>query len=342
LTLEREIVPDFSASINLTYRKYDRNTIAMNYYPEEHSSEYPSYTGPEVLDPADAPAGGWWVEGGTVPDSYIIGGTWAQDSAGDWYNVGGTEYSTGDAAGRPYYVAGTNWPTTSTSYRLVRRTDSYYTYYGFDIVLNKRLSNKWFMNASFTWQDQRTHWGRDFFDATNQWSQDGKTYAEPSGASSGKLDAVMFTKWMVKLSGLYQLPYGFNVSGTFNAREGWKIPNYFNIDDVDVPNYAADHAAQVFTRPITTDSLPTFYNITFRVEKKINIGQGRLYLMADVFNLLNSNFPNRTYSRYPGTAYFRDVNGSFQQYSSSSYALNDTLYEILNPRIWRFGVRFEF
>lgn len=342
LTLEREIVPDFSASINLTYRKYDANTVTLNYYPAEHSSEYPLYTGPEVLDPADPPAGGWWVEGGTIPDNYIIGGTWSRDSDGNWQNVGGTEYSTGDAAGLPYYVAGTNWPTTSTSYRLVRRTDAYYTYYGVDLVLNKRLSNKWFMNASFTWQDQRTHWGRDFFDPTNQWSQDGKTYAEPSGASSGKLDAVMFTKWMVKLSGLYQLPYGFNISGTFNAREGWKIPNYFVISDDNVPNYAADHAATVYTRPITTDSLPTFYNITFRIEKKINIGQGRLYLMADVFNLLNSNFPNRTYSRYPGTAYFQDNNSEFQQYSSSSYALNDQLYEILNPRIWRFGVRFEF
>jgi hypothetical protein len=64
--------------------------------------------------------------------------------------------------------------------------------------------------------------------------------------------------------------------------------------------------------------------------------------MADVFNLLNSNMPNRQYSRYPGTAYFRDVNGTFQQYNHSAYALNDRLYEILNPRIWRFGVRFEF
>ena len=64
--------------------------------------------------------------------------------------------------------------------------------------------------------------------------------------------------------------------------------------------------------------------------------------MADVFNLLNSNFPNRPYDRNPGTAYFRDVNGTFQQYSSSTNARYDQLYEILNPRIWRFGVRFEF
>ena len=350
LTLEREIMPDFSAQINFTYRKYDRNKVSLRYYPAAHSSEYPTYTGPEVIDPAVAPPGGgtWWVEGGTIPDSYIIGGTWAKDANGNWANTGGTTYSSGDAAGQPYYVAGPDYPTTSTSYSLLRVGDAWYSYMGVDFVLNKRLSNKWFMNASFTWQDQRTHWGTDWFDPTNQWNQDGKTYAEPSGASSGKLDAVMFTSWMVKVSGLYQLPYGFNVSGTMNAREGWKIPNYFNISDDNVPNYAADHSATVYTRPITTDSLPTFYNVTLRLEKKIAIGAGRLYLMADVFNLLNSNMPNRTYSRYPGTAYFQNnatstpTAGAFQQYSSAAYALNDRLYEILNPRIWRFGARFEF
>ncbi len=351
LTLEREIIPDLSASVNLTYRKYDQNQIGLRYYPAEHSSEYPAYTGPEVIDPRDQ---AYWVEGGTIPENYYIGGIFTQDPVTlqwSWAENNayaetdprhGAQYSTGDAAGRPYYVAGPDFPTTSTSYTLIRKNDAYFNYYGVDLVLNKRLSNKWMMNASFTLQDQRTHWGRDFFDPTNQWSQDGKTYAEPSGASSGKLDAVMFTKWMVKLSGLYQLPWGFNFSGTFNAREGWKIPNYFTIDDLNVPNYAADHAAQVFIKPITTDSLPTFYNITLRLEKKITIGQGRLYLMADVFNLLNSNMPNRSYDRNPGTVYFGDYNGTFQQYSSSYYALNNQLYEILNPRIWRFGVRFEF
>ena len=344
LTLEREIIPDFSAQVNLTYRKYDRNTVSLRYYPTEHSSEYPTYTGPEIIDPQVAPPGGgtWWVEGGTIPDSYIIGGTWALDALGNWVNTGGTTYSSGDAAGRPYYVAGVDYPTTTTSYNLVRVGDAWYSYTGIDLVLNKRLSNKWFMNASFTWQDQRTHWGTNWFDPTNQWNQDGKTFAEPSGSSSGKLDAVMFTSWMAKLSGLYQLPYGFNISGTFNAREGWKIPSYFYLQDADVPNYSADHEATIYTKPIVTDSLPTFYNITLRLEKRISIGAGRLFLMADVFNLLNSNMPNRQYSRYPGTAYFRDVNGTFQQYNHSAYALNDKLYEILNPRIWRFGVRFEF
>jgi len=53
--------------------------------------------------------------------------------------------------------------------------------------------------------------------------------------------------------------------------------------------------------------------------------------------------PIRGYSAYDGTAYYRpDAGTGTQQYSSYTYPYNNRLNEILNPRIWRFGVRFEF
>jgi hypothetical protein len=340
-TLEREILPDFSASANFTYRKYDNNQIGLTYFPAEHSSEYPLYTGPDMIDPRTPPAGGWYVEAGRIPDTYIIGGTWALVN-GTYVNTGGTTYSSGDAAGLPYYLPGPNWPTTSTRYTLIRKNDAYFTYMGVDLVLNKRLSNKWFMNASFTWQDQKTYWGQDYFNATNKWAFDGQPYGDWGGAASGKVAVLMFTRWMVKLSGLYQLPWGFDLSGTFNAREGWKVPQYLYIDNFNAPNYAAGHATIVYKQPYTKDSLPTFFNITLRLEKKISVGQGRLFLMADVFNLLNSNMAIRTYSKYDGYDYVRDVAGVSTQYAHYLYPFNGLLNEVLNPRIWRLGVRFEF
>ncbi len=349
LTLEREIVTDFSASISFTYRKFDKDQIGLPYYPKEHAADYPLYTGPEVIDPRTPPAGGWYVQAGTIPDTYIIGGTWAL-VGGHWVNTGGTTYSSGDAAGRPYYLPGTNWPTTSTRFTLIRKSDNYYTYSGVDLVLNKRLSHKWMMNTSFTWQGQRSYWGNDFFNPTNQWAFDGKAYGDWGGAASGKVAVLMYTRWMVKFSGLYQLPWGFNISGTFNAREGWKIPNYLNIDNMDAPNYSAisgttsvGHALTAYKQTDVNDSLPTFYNITLRLEKLINIGSaGRLYLMADAFNLLNSNMAIRSYSKYDGYDYLRNVGGVPEQYSSYTYPYNGRLNEILNSRIFRFGARFEF
>jgi hypothetical protein len=362
LTLEREILPDFSASINLTYRKFDNAmTSGYRYYAAEHADEYPGMWAEGVtptdivVDPETVRENGWYVEAGTIPDTFYVGGiftgtpatgyTWAINPA---YPEGdprrGTQYSSGDAAGRPYWEPGPGYPTITSRYSLRETSDSYYTYKGIDLVLNKRLSNKWMMNASFTLQAQNSSWGTDFTNPTNQWAFDGKPYGDFGGAASGKQAALMYTRWMAKISALYQLPLGFNVSGTFNAREGWRVPHYYTLFDYSAPNYTAGHSQTIYTQPQTDDALPTFYNITLRIEKKINIGQGRLYLMADVFNLLNSNMAIRSYPKNYGTAYFRNAGDplTFQQYNSSYYNYTGLLNEVLNPRIWRFGARFEF
>jgi hypothetical protein len=361
LTLEREIATDFSASISFTYRKFDDMMIGLRYYPAEHAEEYPGMWAPGetpqdiIIDPRTPPEGGWFVEAGTIPDTYYVGGTftgnptigytWSQNTA---YPEGdprrGYQYSAGDAAGRPYYLPGPNMPTTSTRYTLFRKGDSYYTYTGIDLVLNKRLSRKWMMNGSFTWQAQRSHWGTDFFNPTNQWCFDGRAYGDWGGAASGKTAVLMYTRWMAKFSGLYQLPWGFNISGTFNVREGWRVPQYFTLENLDAPNYPAGYSVTIFKQPQTVDALPMFHNLTLRLEKRINIGQGRVHLMADVFNVLNSNMAVRSYPKEDGTVRFRNAGdpAHSQQYGSTVYNYNGLLNEILNPRIWRFGARFEF
>jgi hypothetical protein len=361
LTLEREIMPDLSAAINLSYRKFDKASSTYRYYAAEHADEYPGMWAVGetptdiILDEATINANGWYTEVGTIPDSFNIGGTftgnvaagytWAENLA---YPEGdprrGTTYSTNQAAGRSYWLPAAGYPTTSSRYTAIKLVDDYYTYTGLDLILNKRLSNKWMMNASFTWQAQKSFWGKEFVNPTNQWAFDGKPYGDWGGSSSGKQAALMYTRWMVKLSGLYQLPYGFNVSATFNAREGWRVPHYFTFRDYDAPNYTAGYSQTIYTQLQTDDALPLFYNVTFRIEKRINIGAGRMYLMADVFNLLNSNMPIRSYPYNMGTAYFRWAGdpATFQQYNSSYYTYTGLYNEVLNPRIWRFGVRFEF
>jgi hypothetical protein len=371
LTLEREVLPDFSAQINLSYRRFDKDMSGYRYYAAEHAADYASlyggtvdpitheYVGPDpydiIVDENTINENGWMVEAGTIPDSFYIGGTftgsvgagytWAINPA---YPEGdprrGTQYSSGDAGGRSYWLPSPGYPTISSRYTLYRLNDDYYTYKGLDVVLNKRLSHKWMMNASVTLQAQRAYWGDEYSNPTNQWCFDGKAYGDWGGAASGKTSVLMYTRWMVKLSGLYQLPWGFNVSGTFNAREGWRVPHYFTLYDYDAPNYTAGYGNTIYTQAQTDDALPTFYNVSLRLEKKINIGGGRMYLMADVFNLLNSNMPIRSYSENYGSAYFRDAGATptFQQYNSAYYAFTGLRNEVLNPRVIRFGARFEF
>jgi hypothetical protein len=64
--------------------------------------------------------------------------------------------------------------------------------------------------------------------------------------------------------------------------------------------------------------------------------------MADFFNVLNSNMPIRSYSKYDGDAYLRTVGSGIEQYGSYTYPNHAILNEILNPRVVRFGARFEF
>ena len=379
LTLERELLTDFSVSVNFSYRKFDKSMNGYRYWPAEHANEYAAmwggtvdpvtgeYVGPEpsdiIFDPETAREKDWYTEWGTIPENFYIGGrftgsvatgyTWSVNAYDPITNPTGylpgdprygTQYSSGGAAGRDYWLPSATYPTISSKYTLYRTGNDYYTYKGIDIILNKRLSNKWMMNGSFSLQAQKTFWNGDYFNPTNQWMFDGQPYGDWGGAASGKQNVLMYTRWMAKLSGLYQLPWGFNISGTFNAREGWSVPNYFYLRDLSAPNAPAGDGLTLYTQLQTDEKLPTFYNFTFRLEKKINVGAGRMYLMADVMNLLNSNMPIRSYPMNFGTARYRlaGATPTLQQYDSTYDLTTGMRSEVLNPRIIRFGARFEF
>jgi hypothetical protein len=77
-------------------------------------------------------------------------------------------------------------------------------------------------------------------------------------------------------------------------------------------------------------------NLNLRLEKVIRAGDvGRIYIMADLFNVLNSSTMLRRYEYYHGTYFVHD--GSFEADATDGKA-----NEILNPRVLRFGVRFQF
>ncbi len=312
LALERELRPDLSLSVNATYRRYDNFDWAKAFYPADIFPATPDL----VIDNTQT----WYTAAGTIPATVTIGGV---------------TYDLKDAAGKTWYLPNASFPGP-TPYRMVDKSNAYRTYFGLDFVLTKRLTNRWFLNASVTLQDQRLHWGDAYIDPTNKWALDGKPYGNSGGGADGKTSVQMYTRWMAKVSALYQLPLGFDVSGTFLAREGWKIPTYVTLAySGNDPWPGLTKSNTIYIQASTKASLPTFYNLTFRVEKKLAIGAGNMYLMADVFNVLNSAIVNRAYDAYYGTYY---VNTG----ESAANPTNGLYNEILNPRVWRLGIRFEF
>jgi hypothetical protein len=127
---------------------------------------------------------------------------------------------------------------------------------------------------------------------------------------------------MGKITGLYQFPLGINASFTFVAREGYVIPTFVRVrmPRIGTRNlYGLEGGGGLFgdTR------LPNFSELNFRIEKMFKVRDNLIVVAVDAFNALNSN----TSLAKTG------------QITSSTFMMTQ---RILNPRVFRFGVRFQF
>jgi hypothetical protein len=74
------------------------------------------------------------------------------------------------------------------------------------------------------------------------------------------------------------------------------------------------------------------------LEKVLRIGDvGKVYLMVDAFNVFNSSILNRKLDINTGTIYVHNSPPTFSEAARSGEP-----NEVLNPRVFRFGVRFQF
>jgi hypothetical protein len=225
----------------------------------------------------------------------------------------------------------------------------YNTYYGVDLVVTKRLANKWMFNGSFTYQMQKQHLGDGWLDPTGNWSYDNQIFGFSQGGGSGKISQVYFTRWMVKLMGLYQLPYDINLSGTLSAHEGTFNTNSFGISNYSGtsinPQYNSNDRSDSFLTHTynNSDRLGSVLVVNFKLEKVLKLGTGgRMYLSVDMFNAFNTQIVTRKYNRALGTFRQQGAIGSETPYSYANPVATQGLNnEILNPLVFRLGVRFE-
>ena len=243
------------------------------------------------------------------PDDWVIGGYIPEEYGGyAWW-----EYRSG--------IEETTIPWST------QRPDYYTRYLAIEIFFHKRFSpsSPFMLNGSFTYQDWRRFYPTraSYNDPTNHEPVDllDNHYAGYISTSSGATNASINPRWMLKLGFLYRFPYDFNLSAVVIARDGYILPKHYTDYDVE-RNGIGDHPV-VYIAPYGTYRLPTFLLVNMRLEKVIKFKGVRYYLTADVFNLFNSN-----------TALME------------GYEVNSKIYEktlqILNPRILRLGLRFEF
>jgi len=192
----------------------------------------------------------------------------------------------------------------------------YSRYYAAQLVLTKRLSNRWMLDASFTYSDWRFYYGGDYTNPTNVDFYDGGVVAPESGGS-GLTDIFVNSRWMAKVMGLYQLPYGINISGTLIAREGYVIPRFVTVRAPYIGNM------DVYAGKFGDTRLPTFWMLNLRVEKVFNLGDKKVVLSADGFNITNNNMALKKEGGIDRADFMETK-------------------RIVNPAVFRVGIRFEF
>lgn len=205
------------------------------------------------------------------------------------------------------------------------RPDYHQNYTGIEITAAKRLSHRWMMNASFTYQIHTQHFGdKGYNDPTNIDKFDGARDVDFI-VWAWKGSYYPSADWMAKLSFLYQLPWGFNLSCFANARQGYIYPQWIEVDAPERQAVGLDEGTTtIFTEKLGKRRHPNFYNVDLSIAKEIPFGDyGTLSLSIDAFNVFN----------------FSHALARFPQINSPRY---DEIEIILNPRVIRFGIRYRF
>lgn len=225
----------------------------------------------------------------------------------------------------------------SNSGRILMNRPDYSTgYSGFELNLNKRMSNKWFARGAVSYMDWHENVGKGSIqsptrtDTTggqagstqsgNSGPQDDGGQIAPRSGGSGKGDIFYNARWQANLNGNYQLPHNFEIGTSLFMRQGYTYPIVLRI------NNGGDGALRVLANGTKLDSkrYKTLWTADFRLANKIKMGtRVSADVTLDLFNAFNNN----------------TILGRNRQANSGSFG-NPS--DVLAPRILRLGMRLNF
>src|SRR5688572_341696 len=179
-----------------------------------------------------------------------------------------------------------------------------------EFAFNRRFSGKWMMLASYgmTWSTM------------NHTAGSGRTFVyRPFDQMFGDAGVETTTLWNYKIVGRYVMPWDIGVSGS------WKVQSGFNFGRTISVAMPVEGNRTIRVEPITNNRYPNVSILDFRLDKTVEFGRfGRVTPMLDVFNVLNTGVPTTVRTTNTATAPFQEVTA------------------ILNPRVIRFGFRYNF
>ncbi len=187
-----------------------------------------------------------------------------------------------------------------------------------EFALNRRFQGRWMMLTSFgyTWLNQI----HNMTSPTGNQDAAGNRreyFYRPSQNMFGDNSRETTTTWNYKIIGRYTMPWDIGFSGSWRVQSGYQ---WGRVTSVAFP---VDGTQNIRMEPVTSNRAPNVSILDFRADKSFRFGRfGKFTGMVDVFNALNSstvtNFRTTT-----GLTY-KEVLG------------------IIDPRIVRFGLRYDF
>jgi hypothetical protein len=188
-----------------------------------------------------------------------------------------------------------------------------------EVALNRRFAGKWMLLTSFgyTWSSMlhETTGYQRMVGHPLQNSTQPPVYL-PARRLFGDNGIETSTLWNYKAIGRYTLPFDIGASGSWRLQSG---QNYGRTVSV---NFPGDSTRTIRVEPITANRFPAVSIVDLRMDKTFRLGRaGRITGMVDVFNLLNEGTPIN----------FRTTTVNYREVT-----------QLLDPRIVRFGLRYEF
>jgi hypothetical protein len=181
-----------------------------------------------------------------------------------------------------------------------------------ELMVNKRMTDRWSLMVA----------------AHHLWADD-TLFGKPENPNEALYNEYSFTNWAFKIVGTYQAPWGIVVTPLLRHQSGDPLRRTLDVElrSGDFEFTAEGHGTYRVDNPTIFD---------LRLEKRFNVVAGtQLGLFFDAFNITNSNAAeemDQVTGRRTTT-----VDGEQVEYPQF---MRPT--EILNPRIYRFGLKYAF
>ncbi len=283
LSIERQVAEDMVLQVAGYYKKNSKAMLGFRYYGDK--------------------------------DNYVLDSLDKYEKIGS-IEVDGTQADIWDHVADYAYRSGLYYRNASS--------DTYDRYLALQVMFSKKLSHKWMADLSFTLQDHKQYWDKldyiAWYGSLNNYDYYNGGVQAPESGGSGYEDVFMQSRWMVNASFLVQLPMDINLSGVFNAREGYPTQSY---KMVTTP-YSGDYRIFATNTKFGDERLDPVYTINLALEKVFKISDtATATLFVDGYNIMNIDTALK-------------VDGDLESADYGSSLRN------INPGIFQFGVRVKF